>query len=157
MSELEMAIEALKRCVPAEEFKKALSEVAGAVQPKPVPKLDLAERIHSILNELGTPAHLKGYRYTVYAIEQAVKDADMVECMTKRLYPAVAEKFGTTPSRAERAIRHAIETTWDRGDLDVIYSYFGNTIQKKKGKPTNSEFIAMLANRIRLEAGNDNV
>ena len=151
MSELELAIEALKRCVPAGEFEKAMSEVAGINMAKPAPKLNLAKRIQSILSELGTPAHLKGYRYTVYAIEQAVEDPDVVECMIKRLYPAVAETFDTTPSRVERAIRHAIETTWDRGDLDVIYSYFGNTVQKKKGKPTNSEFIAMLANQIRLE------
>lgn len=97
------------------------------------------------------PAHIKGYQYLRTAIMMTVEDTDMINSVTKVLYPSVAKKFSTTSSRVERAIRHAIEVAWDRGDVDVLNSYFGYTIQNQRGKPTNSEFIAMIADNLRLE------
>lgn len=107
--------------------------------------------ITNIIHEIGVPAHIKGYHYLRDAIKMAVDDMDLLGAVTKELYPAIAKKNNTTPSRVERAIRHAIEVAWNRGRLETIDSLFGYTIQNDKGKPTNSEFIAIIADKLRLE------
>lgn len=112
---------------------------------------DMEARVTNIIHQIGVPAHIKGYQYLRYAIMMAIDDADIINSVTKVLYPTVAKKFGTTTSRVERAIRHAIEVAWDRGDVDTLNSYFGYTIQNSRGKPTNSEFIAMIADNLRLK------
>ena len=111
----------------------------------------LKNMVTSIIHEIGVPAHIKGYQYLREAIMITVQDMDVINAVTKVLYPEVAKRFCTTPSRVERAIRHAIEVAWDRGDVDVLGSYFGYTIQNSRGKPTNSEFIAMISDRLTLE------
>ncbi len=108
-------------------------------------------RVTSIIHEIGVPAHIKGYQYLREAIRLAVEDMEVINAVTKVLYPTVAKRFGTTPSRVERAIRHAIEVAWDRGDLETLQKYFGYTVSNAKGKPTNSEFIAMIADRLQLQ------
>jgi len=113
----------------------------------------LERKVTAIIHEIGVPAHIKGYQYLREAIGLAVSDMEVINAVTKVLYPAVAKKFGTTASRVERAIRHAIEVAWDRGDLETLQKYFGYTVSNAKGKPTNSEFIAMIADRISLEQG----
>lgn len=110
---------------------------------------DLKTIVTEIIHEIGIPAHIKGYRYVREAIMMAVNDADIVYSVTKELYPTVAKKFNTTSCRVERAIRHAIEVAWDRGDLEITQKYFGYTISVTKGKPTNNEFIAMISEHIR--------
>ena len=110
--------------------------------------------VTAIIHEVGVPAHIKGYQYVREAIIIAVQDMDVINAVTKVLYPEVAKRFHTTPSRVERAIRHAIEVAWDRGDLETLQGYFGYTVNSAKGKPTNSEFIAMIAERIRLRKKN---
>ncbi len=110
----------------------------------------LERQVTAIIHEIGVPAHIKGYQYLREAIRLTVEDMDVINAVTKVLYPAVAKKFGTTASRVERAIRHAIEVAWDRGDLETLQKYFGYTVSNAKGKPTNSEFIAMIADRISL-------
>ena len=110
----------------------------------------LEMEITSIIHKIGVPAHIKGYHYLRESIKLAVKDSEIINSVTKQLYPTVAKKFGTTSSRVERAIRHAIEVAWDRGDVEVLTSYFGYTIRNTRGKPTNSEFIAMIADKLRL-------
>lgn len=110
----------------------------------------LEELVTSIIHEVGVPAHIKGYQYVREAIMITVEDMDVINSVTKILYPEVAKRYHTTPSRVERAIRHAIEVAWDRGDLETLQKYFGYTVSNAKGKPTNSEFIAMIADRIRL-------
>lgn len=111
----------------------------------------LEELVTSIIHEVGVPAHIKGYQYVREAIMITVADMDVINSVTKILYPEVAKRFHTTPSRVERAIRHAIEVAWDRGDLETLQQFFGFTISNAKGKPTNSEFIAMISDRIRLK------
>lgn len=111
---------------------------------------DLELMITEIIHQIGVPAHIKGYHYLREAITLAVNNADIINSVTKQLYPTVAKKYQTTSSRVERAIRHAIEVAWDRGDIDVLNSYFGYTIHNERGKPTNSEFIAMIADKLRL-------
>ena len=113
----------------------------------------LERRITGIIHEIGVPAHIKGYQYLREAISLTVEDMEVINAVTKVLYPAVGKRFGTTASRVERAIRHAIEVAWDRGDLETLQRYFGYTVSNAKGKPTNSEFIAMIADRISLERG----
>lgn len=115
------------------------------------PDSDLTVTISEIMHQIGVPAHIKGCQYLREAIILSVNDDEMINSVTKYLYPTVAKKFGTTPSRVERAIRHAIEVAWDRGDVDVLSSYFGYTIQNQRGKPTNSEFIAMISDRLKLK------
>ena len=112
---------------------------------------DMERQVTAIIHEIGVPAHIKGYQYLREAIGLAVADMEIINAVTKVLYPAVAKKFGTTASRVERAIRHAIEVAWDRGDLETLQKYFGYTVSNAKGKPTNSEFIAMIADRISLD------
>ena len=107
--------------------------------------------VTNIIHEVGVPAHIKGYQYLREAIIMVINDIDVINQITKCLYPQIAEKFHTTPSRVERAIRHAIEVAWGRGQQDVVENIFGYTISAAKGKPTNSEFIAMIADKLRLE------
>ena len=113
---------------------------AYALLPKPVDGASLLEH-----------AHIKGYQYLREAILIAVEDMDVINAVTKVLYPEIAKRFGTTASRVERAIRHAIEVAWDRGDIETLQKYFGYTVNSAKGKPTNSEFIAMIADRLQLQ------
>ncbi len=107
--------------------------------------------VTSIIHEIGVPAHIKGYQYLREAIMIAVNDMDVINAITKVLYPQVAKTFATTPSRVERAIRHAIEVAWDRGDLETLQRFFGYTVSNTKGKPTNSEFIALIADKLQLQ------
>jgi two-component system response regulator (stage 0 sporulation protein A) len=111
---------------------------------------DLESQVTSIIHQIGVPAHIKGYQYLRTAIIITIEDNDIINSVTKILYPSVAKMYSTTSSRVERAIRHAIEVAWDRGDVEVLNSYFGYTIQNNRGKPTNSEFIAMIADSIRI-------
>lgn len=111
-------------------------------------------KVTEILHEIGVPAHIKGYHYLRDSIMMAVEKPEIINAVTKQLYPSVAKKYETTSSRVERAIRHAIEVAWDRGDIDVLNSYFGYTIHNDRGKPTNSEFIAMISDRLRLQIKN---
>lgn len=113
--------------------------------------LDMEAQVTKIIHQIGVPAHIKGYQYLRTAILMTIDDNDIINSVTKILYPTVAKKYQTTTSRVERAIRHAIEVAWDRGDVDVLNSYFGYTIQNSRGKPTNSEFIAMIADNLRLK------
>lgn len=112
---------------------------------------DLEVLVSEIMHQIGVPAHIKGYQYLREAIILSINDTEMMNSVTKVLYPTVAKRFSTTSSRVERAIRHAIEVAWDRGDVDVLSSYFGYTIQNSRGKPTNSEFIAMISDKLRLQ------
>ena len=114
-------------------------------------KNDMETQITKIIHQIGVPAHIKGYQYLRTAIMMTIEDNDIINSVTKILYPSVAQKYSTTSSRVERAIRHAIEVAWDRGDIDTLNSYFGYTIQNNRGKPTNSEFIAMIADNLRLK------
>ena len=140
-----------KPCEPA----ALLERMQGIFQPKlSSPELRayaLKNTVTAVIHEIGVPAHIKGYQYLREAIIIAVKDMEVINAVTKVLYPAVAKHFGTTPSRVERAIRHAIEVAWDRGDLETLQKYFGYTVSNTKGKPTNSEFIAMIADRLVLQ------
>ena len=114
-------------------------------------KPNIEAMVTSIIHEIGVPAHIKGYQYLREAIIIAVNDMDVINAITKVLYPQVAKTFQTTPSRVERAIRHAIEVAWDRGDLDTLQRFFGYTVSNTKGKPTNSEFIALIADKLQLQ------
>ena len=114
-------------------------------------KQSIEAMVTSIIHEIGVPAHIKGYQYLREAIIIAVNDMDVINAITKVLYPQVAKAFQTTPSRVERAIRHAIEVAWDRGDLDTLQRFFGYTVSNTKGKPTNSEFIALIADKLQLQ------
>ncbi len=112
---------------------------------------DIETQVTKIIHQIGVPAHIKGYQYLRTAILLTVRDSEMINSVTKILYPSVAKKYQTTTSRVERAIRHAIEVAWDRGDVDTLNAYFGYTIQNNRGKPTISEFIAMIADNLRLK------
>ena len=112
---------------------------------------DLETQVTTIIHKIGVPAHIKGYQYLRTAILMTIADNDLINSVTKILYPNVAKQYQTTASRVERAIRHAIEVAWDRGDLETLNHYFGYTIQNERGKPTNSEFIAMIADNVRLK------
>lgn len=111
---------------------------------------DLEKDVTDMIHEIGVPAHIKGYQYLREAIMMAVNDIEMLSSITKVLYPTIAEKYDTTSSRVERAIRHAIEVAWNRGRMETLNALFGYTISTGKGKPTNSEFIALIADKIRL-------
>ncbi|MGL6175353.1 MAG: sporulation transcription factor Spo0A [Cellulosilyticaceae bacterium] len=123
-------------------------------QPRMKPKVtqhSLETEVTSVIHEIGIPAHIKGYQYLRDAIIMAINDMDILNSITKQLYPNIAKNYNTTPSRVERAIRHAIEVAWSRGKMDTIDKLFGYTVNNGKGKPTNSEFIALIADRLRLE------
>ena len=133
-----------------------LDEIRGGVglrcvEKRRVDKTSIESMVTSIIHEIGVPAHIKGYQYLREAIIIAVNDMDVINAITKVLYPQVAKTFQTTPSRVERAIRHAIEVAWDRGDLDTLQRFFGYTVSNTKGKPTNSEFIALIADKLQLQ------
>ena len=115
------------------------------------PQANVEALVTSMIHEIGVPAHVKGYQYLREAIMIAVDDMDVINAITKVLYPQVAKKFSTTSSRVERAIRHAIELAWDRGDLETLQKFFGYTVSNTKGKPTNSEFIALIADKLQLQ------
>lgn len=117
----------------------------------PPQRESLESSVTAIIHEIGVPAHIKGYQYLREAIIMTVENMDVINAVTKILYPEVAKRFNTTASRVERAIRHAIEVAWDRGDLETLQKYFGYTVSNAKGKPTNSEFIAMIADRLQLQ------
>ncbi len=124
----------------------------GAEQQKKEPdEADLEAQVTRIIHRIGVPAHIKGYQYLRTAIIMTVQDSTIIDSVTKVLYPQVAKKYQTTTSRVERAIRHAIEVAWDRGDVDTLDSFFGYTVQTGRGKPTNSEFIALIADNLRLK------
>ena len=112
---------------------------------------DMEAQVTKIIHQIGIPAHIKGYQYLRDAIMMSVDDTEMLNSITKQLYPSIAKRHKTTPSRVERAIRHAIEVAWSRGKMDTIDSLFGYTVSNGKGKPTNSEFVALIADKIRLE------
>ena len=151
MRDIEIKIEALRRCVSQDAYEKALAELQGGATP-PVndnATVGVTEAIYQALLDMAVPAHLKGYPYIVKAIELLVYKPDMIHDVTKGIYPVIAKEFSTTPSRVERAIRHGIEVGWTRSDYDTQMQYFGNTVSPDKGKPTNSEFIAQVAGIIR--------
>lgn len=133
---------------------RQLCASVSAEEVRPIPtkaEQNLETHVTAIIHEIGVPAHIKGYQYLREAIRLTVEDMDIINAVTKVLYPAVAKRFNTTASRVERAIRHAIEVAWDRGDLETLQKYFGYTVSNTKGKPTNSEFIAMIADRLQLQ------
>ena len=146
-------------------FIKRLKQIAGSsyiieknliqeninVKKTDIRERDMESKITKIIQEIGVPAHIKGYLYLREAITMVINDMDYLGAVTKELYPAVAEHFNTTPSRVERAIRHAIEVAWNRGSIENIDRIFSYTIHNNKGKPTNSEFIALVADKLRLE------
>ena len=129
-----------------------LEHVHAAAAPQSVrPAPQLEAMVTAIIHEIGVPAHIKGYQYLREGIIITVQNMDVINAVTKVLYPEIAKRFGTTASRVERAIRHAIEVAWDRGDIETLQKYFGYTVNSAKGKPTNSEFIAMIADRLQLQ------
>ena len=145
----------LKPCDMAALVER-LDEIRSEGNQKMVPlrrneKASIESMVTGIIHEIGVPAHIKGYQYLREAIIIAVNDMDVINAITKVLYPQVAKTFQTTPSRVERAIRHAIEVAWDRGDLDTLQRFFGYTVNSTKGKPTNSEFIALIADKLQLQ------
>jgi len=129
----------------------AVSAPASAKKADDGESIDIEILVTQIIHEVGIPAHIKGYQYLRHAIMMVIENLEIINSITKKLYPNVAKKYNTTASRVERAIRHAIEVAWDRGDTDVLNSFFGYTIANSKGKPTNSEFIAMIADKLRLQ------
>lgn len=135
--------------VPSSGKDEDVTVISTKTEEKTV-KRDLEKDVTDMIHELGVPAHIKGYQYLREAIMMSVEDMDMLNSITKILYPTIAKKFQTTPSRVERAIRHAIEVAWSRGRMETLDALFGYTINTGKGKPTNSEFIALIADKIRL-------
>lgn len=144
----------LKPCTPRsvlerlDEMRDSLTNVNPYIRSRDA---NIEAMVTSMIHEIGVPAHIKGYQYLREAIIIAVHDMEVINAITKVLYPQVAKTFATTPSRVERAIRHAIEVAWDRGDLETLQRFFGYTVSNTKGKPTNSEFIALIADKLQLE------
>lgn len=136
--------------VPSGKGGAGLPTVSAPKAKKPAVARNLEQDVTDMIHEIGVPAHIKGYQYLREAIMMSVEDAVMISSITKILYPTIAKRFQTTPSRVERAIRHAIEVAWSRGKMETLDSLFGYTIDTGKGKPTNSEFIALIADKIRL-------
>ena len=152
------AIEAKKReGYSADEILRIIVSALSSAPAKEVKEptkgdeIDLEQEITKLLHQIGIPAHIKGYQYIRSAIQYVVKEPTAIDSVTKILYPTIAKMYGTTWSRTERAIRHAIECAWDHGDPNVLNDYFGYTVQCSRGKPTNSEFIAMIADKLRLK------
>ena len=137
--------------VPGENSNRFVIEPSVISKQVVKPEHDLEQDVTDMIHEIGVPAHIKGYQYLREAIMMAVEDIDMLNSITKVLYPTIAKKYQTTPSRVERAIRHAIEVAWSRGRMETLDALFSYTINTGKGKPTNSEFIALIADRIRLQ------
>lgn len=152
----------IKRIKEIKNYKPTTAQNCYSNRENKIPYIDISENnkkdkemlealVTNIIHELGVPAHIKGYQYLREAIIMVTKDIDVINQITKQLYPEIARKYKTTPSRVERAIRHAIEVAWARGQADAVENIFGYTISAAKGKPTNSEFIAMIADKLRLE------
>lgn len=137
------------RAVGRADVKRAALPLQTSAQPGKQERR-LETMVTEVIHEIGVPAHIKGYQYIREAIILTVRDMDLINAVTKALYPMVAKRYNTTPSRVERAIRHAIEVAWDRGDIEVLQKYFGYTVSNVKGKPTNSEFVALIADRLQL-------
>ncbi|MCH5253790.1 MAG: sporulation transcription factor Spo0A [Lachnospiraceae bacterium] len=135
--------------VPSGKTESSYGEIRAAEQGST--SHDLERDVTNMIHEIGVPAHIKGYQYLREAIMMSVEDVEMLGSITKILYPTIASKYQTTPSRVERAIRHAIEVAWSRGKMETLDALFGYTINTGKGKPTNSEFIALIADKIRLQ------
>ncbi len=138
-----------KPCHPSRIFQRVRQ--LGGTPIEPERTVNLETLVTSVIHEVGVPAHIKGYQYLRESILLAIDDMEIMGGVTKILYPEVAKRYHTTASRVERAIRHAIEVAWDRGDLETLQKYFGYTVSNVKGKPTNSEFIAMIADRLQLQ------
>lgn len=147
----QMVAERIFQLTGRSDKDKGDNNVQGAARP------NLEVMVTEIIHQIGVPAHIKGYHYLRDGIVLAVNDPNMINSVTKLLYPTIAKMNNTTSSRVERAIRHAIEVAWDRGDVDVLNSYFGYTIRNSRGKPTNSEFIAMIADNLKLQLKNKQV
>lgn len=153
----EVVIDKIRRVASYKAKPKGASRLSGSRKVKPYETVleymeqNLENDVTQILHEIGVPAHIKGYQYLRDAIVASVEDQDMLTSVTKVLYPNIAKKHQTTPSRVERAIRHAIEVSWSRGKMETINEIFGYTVSNGKGKPTNSEFIALLSDKIRLD------
>ena len=141
----------IRQLVEEQSPNTAFGQVQNGAKTKAMAEYDLETKVTNILHEIGVPAHIRGYHYMREAIIMSVNDMDVLNYITKELYPSIAKKCNTTPSRVERAIRHAIEVAWNRGKIEAIDTLFGYTINNHKGKPTNSEFIALIADRLRLE------
>ena len=142
---------------PADDTS-VLEHIRHAAGPRcDLPLQQLEMMVTAIIHEIGVPAHIKGYQFLRDAILLTMNEPEYINAVTKRLYPEIAKKNGTTASRVERAIRHAIEVAWDRGDVDTLNSYFGYTIHNLRGKPTNSEFIALIADKLQLQLKNGQV
>ena len=150
--EMDMIVDRVKS---AKSYNKRLPDnkkfIGAFEDKKQFMERNIESDVTSIIHDVGVPAHIKGYQYLREAIIMSVNDSEMLNSITKILYPSIAKKFQTTSSRVERAIRHAIEVAWNRGKMDTIDELFGYTINAEKGKPTNSEFIALIADKIRLE------
>ena len=129
---------------------RQLADGQSSVPQTPVKTRNLDVEVTNIIHQMGVPAHIKGYQYLRDAIILVIGEINLLGAVTKELYPMIAQKYGTTPSRVERAIRHAIELAWDRGNIDMMNKFFGYTINVERGKPTNSEFIAMIADKLRI-------
>ena len=152
MNQTEKKLDAIMNYLGAQDDEsraKSFDVLLNMASNKPNPSAALEEVISQELTQLGVPCHIIGHRYLAMAVKIAVLDPTAVHMIVKKLYADTAKACDTTPSRAERAIRHAIELCWDRGDWDDLHDYFGNTISKMKGKPTNSEFIAKVSDTIR--------
>lgn len=134
----------------AASFPAGMSN-GGVAALESAPAFDLETDVTDMIHEIGVPAHIKGYQYLREAIMMSVQDMEMLNSITKLLYPSIANKYQTTPSRVERAIRHAIEVAWSRGRMETLDALFGYTINTGKGKPTNSEFIALITDKLRLK------
>ena len=152
----------VKRIKEIKNYKVSPFKMGTPSREIKAPYIDIRERggndkdnlealVTNVIHEVGVPAHIKGYQYLREAIMMVINDIEVINQITKQLYPEIAKKFNTTPSRVERAIRHAIEVAWGRGQTDVVESIFGYTVSARKGKPTNSEFIAMISDKLRLE------
>ena len=147
----EMVINRIKNLRDKNKKGGEIKKVNAYEKKEEYTERNLEADVTNIIHEIGVPAHIKGYQYLREAIIMSVNDIEMLNSITKILYPTIAKKYQTTPSRVERAIRHAIEVAWSRGKMDTIDELFGYTINNGKGKPTNSEFIALIADKIRLE------
>ena len=150
----EMILNRIKQMKKGVKKKSAAERGSGYGSKSDYLDYNLETDITDMIHEIGVPAHIKGYQYLRDAILMSVKDMDMLNSITKILYPTIAKMHQTTPSRVERAIRHAIEVAWSRGKMDTIDELFGYTVSNGKGKPTNSEFIALIADTLRLEYKN---
>ena len=147
MKPVDSAVLAEKIVELMNSYEMTLKNMPSSLDPETQLEILVTNTIH----EIGVPAHIKGYQYIRDAIIMTINDMDTINAVTKVMYPAIAKKYNTTSSRVERAIRHAIEVAWDRGDIEVLQSFFGYTVSNVKGKPTNSEFISMISDKLRLK------